>query len=102
MLFIAGCAAEPMRVEFPVDNPVNPEANEAVFMPPPNPFESDVAALAAEPPAGSKMPPEIPGEMSGPHPHHGMDQKTDNPPDGEGPKKIPHGEKNDRHQEHPQ
>jgi hypothetical protein len=102
ILVITACAAEPIRVEFPVNNPVNPEASEPVFMPPSNPFQADIETLAAEPPTDSVMPPETREEMSGPRPNHGMDHKQDNPSGGGALKSIPHGKTDDRHPERPQ
>jgi len=102
MLVIAGCAAEPMRIEFPIDSPINPEANETVFIPPPNPFQADVAAMEGVPATDSTTPPETGKELGQPHLDHSMDQKKDNPSDGESLKKLPHGKNSDRHQEHPQ
>ena len=75
MLVIAGCAVEPMRIEFPIDSPVNPEANETVFIPPPNPFQTDVAAMEGVPSTDSTTPPETRKEMGQPHLDHSMDQK---------------------------
>jgi hypothetical protein len=34
----AGCAADPVKIEFPVTHPANPLAKESSFVPPPNPF----------------------------------------------------------------
>lgn len=102
ILVIAGCAAEPMRVEFPIDSPVNPEANETAFTPPPNPFQTDVAAMEGGTATDSSMPPETREEMSQPHMDHNMGQKEDNPSAGESSKKTPHEKNENQHQEHPQ
>lgn len=102
MLVIAGCAAEPMPVEFAIDSPVNPKANETVFTPPPNPFQTDVAAMEGRPATDSSMPPETREEMSQPHMDHNMGQKEDNPSAWESSKKPPHGKNDNQHQEHPQ
>ena len=48
LLFVAGCAGETVRVEFPLNHPANPQAPESWFIPPQNPFQTDVAAMQEE------------------------------------------------------
>jgi hypothetical protein len=45
MLVIAGCAGESVRVEFQLSHPANPEAYEAEFILPQNPFQKDFTAM---------------------------------------------------------
>ncbi len=42
VLTLIGCATKPVRVYLSIDHPANPQAPEAVFTPPPNPFQADV------------------------------------------------------------
>jgi hypothetical protein len=46
--FIIGCANDPVKVDLSANHPANPEAQEAEFIPPPNPFKEDVTAMKAE------------------------------------------------------
>ncbi len=42
VLTLIGCASESAWVQLSIDHPANPQAPEAVFTPPPNPFQADV------------------------------------------------------------
>ena len=48
IFFIIGCASESVNVELPASHPANPEAQEAEFIPPPNPFKEDATAMKTE------------------------------------------------------
>ena len=39
---VFGCASEPVKVDLPVNHPANPQAQESVFIPPPNPFQKNI------------------------------------------------------------
>lgn len=105
LLFLMGCAGEPVRFEFPDNHPAHPGALESDFTPPPNPFQTDVAGITEESQTGSdtmmkhKMPeadrPEHGGHTSGGDKARGFDPEQT--------KKLDHSESNHlRREEHGQ
>ena len=71
MLFIAGCAGGAVRVDFPLNHPVNPQAPESSFRPPQNPFQTDVAAMEEESTKDSTMKHKTPKESGKQQQHMG-------------------------------
>jgi hypothetical protein len=49
-LLLAGCTGKTVPVEIPKDHPAHPEAVESIYVPPPNPFMSDIFHLKADSP----------------------------------------------------
>ena len=40
--FIIACASDPVKFDFPVNHPANPQSQETAFIPPPNPFKGSM------------------------------------------------------------
>jgi len=59
----AGCAGDPVNPRMPFDNPASPEASEAKFVMPPNPFQE-----------------ELPGPVTKPEDSPGIDHSTHDRP----------------------
>ena len=78
IFFIVGCAGETIKADLPANHPANPDAQEAEFIPPPNPFRQDVTAMKRQPAPDSMMEHETHGESSMQHMDHnmGMDKKS--------------------------
>lgn len=89
--FIVGCASEPVKVDLPANHPASPGAQEANFIPPPNPFQEDVTAMKIEPAPDSMMKHKTLDESGQKHMRHNM--KT---------KKSGHGEDDNQHKGHSQ
>ena len=89
--FIIGCVSDPVKVEFSANHPANPEAQEAEFIPPPNPFQEDVSAMKMESTPESMMKHKTHDESGQKQMHHDM-----------GTKKAGHGEDDNQHKEHSQ
>jgi len=105
LLFLMGCANEPVLFEFSNNHPAHPGAPESDFTPPSNPFHTDVAELAEETQTGTdtmmkqKMP-----EADGPgHGGHNMGGDKERRSDPERTTKSDHSEDNhQRREEHGQ
>lgn len=102
MAILIGCAAEPVRVEFPADHPANPQALETPFTPPPNLFQTDMAVKHAEPAADSSMMPKQPQSTEEHSMDHQMDTEKNSKPRPKS--KMQHDQDNSKqqHQEHNQ
>ena len=72
--FIIGCASEPVKVDLSATHPANPEAHEAQFVPPPNPFREDVSAMKMESTTDSTMKHKPHDEKNQKHMHHNDNQ----------------------------
>ena len=72
VLVFSGCAGEPVKIEFPFNHPANPEAFEANFTPPQNPFRTDVAETTEESQTESMMKHEMPEADAPQHGGHNM------------------------------
>jgi hypothetical protein len=72
--FIFGCASDPVNVDLSANHPANPEAQEAEFIPPPNPFKQDVTAMKAESTPDSMMMDKTHDEKNQKHMHHNDNQ----------------------------
>ena len=102
IFFIIGCASEPIKVDLPVNHPTNPDAQEAEFTPPPNPFKEDVTAMKSQPAPDAMMKHKTHGERSMQHMDHKMGSDKQSPPESESTKKSGHGEGNNQHKGHGQ
>ena len=100
--FIIGCASEPVKVDLPANHPSNPGAQEAEFVPPPNPFQEDDRAMQMESTTDSMMKHKTHGERSMQHMDHNMGTEKKSPSDSESTKKSGHGEGNHQHKGHGQ
>lgn len=100
--FIIGCASEPVKIDLPTNHPTNPDAQEAVFTPPPNPFQKDVAAMKSESTPDSIMKHKTHNESGKQHMDHSMGTNKENPPDSAPTKKSGHGEGDNQHKGHSQ
>ncbi len=91
VLVLMGCGGEAVKIEFPINHPANPEALEADFTPPHNPFSTDVAEITEEPQTDSMMKHKMP-EAGGPqHGDHGMGNDKEHRSDPETTIKPDHG-----------
>ena len=102
IFFIIGCASEPIKVNWPANHPTNPEAQEAKFMPPPNPFQEDVTAMQRESTPDSMMKHKMHEEGSQPHSGHNMGTDKEGGSNPESTKKSGHGEDDNQHKGHGQ
>ena len=102
VLVLMGCAGEPVQVEFPINHPANPEAQETEFTPPPNPFQEDVTAMKGESTPDSMMKHKTHEERSKQPMDHDMGTNKGSEPDSESTKKSGDGEGGNQHQEHNQ
>ena len=89
--FIIGCVSEPVKVDLSANHPANPEAQEAEFIRPPNPFQEDVSAMKVESATDSMMKHKTHDESGQNQMHHDM-----------GTKKSDHGHDDNQHKEHRQ
>jgi hypothetical protein len=89
--FIIGCVSDPVKVDLPENHPANPEAQEAAFIPLPNPFREDVSAMTMESTTDSMMKHKPHDERGQKQMHHDM-----------GTKKSGHGQDDQQHKEHSQ
>ena len=48
VFFGIGCVGDPIKVDLPQNHPANPQAKEAAFIPPPNPFQSHMQMTGHE------------------------------------------------------
>ena len=102
IFFIIGCASEPIKVNWPVNHPTNPEAQEAKFMPPPNPLQEDVTAMKREATPDSMMKHKMHKEGSQPHSGRSMGTGKNVESNPESTKKSGHGEDDNQHKGHSQ
>ena len=100
--FIIGCVSEPVKIDLPANHPANPEAQEAEFTPPPNPFQEDVTAMKGESTQDSMMKPKTHEESGEQHMNHNMGTEKGSRPDSESPKKPDHRKDDNLHKEHSQ
>jgi hypothetical protein len=100
--FIIGCASEPVKVDLPANHPANPGAQEAEFIPPPNPFQQDVTAMKGESTPDSMMKHKTHEERGQQHMDHNMGTKKESKPDSDSTKKSGHGEDENQHKGHGQ
>jgi hypothetical protein len=102
ILFIAGCSGDPVRVEFPISHPANPEAYEAEFISPQNPFQTDFAAMERNSTSDSMMEPKMRKKSSKQHMDHDMGHKKEIQSESKSTKKPDHRKDDNLHKEHSQ
>ena len=102
IFFIIGCASEPVKVDLPANHPANPQAQEAEFTPPPNPFQEDVTALKRESTPDSIMKHKTHEESGEQHIDHNMGTKKGSRLDSESTKQSDHGEGDNQPKGHSQ
>jgi len=102
MLFITGCAGDPVRVEFPISHPANSEAYEAEFISPQNPFQTDFAAMERNSTSDSMMEPKMRKKSSKQHMDHDMGHNKEIQSESESTKKSDHRKDDNLHKEHSQ
>jgi len=100
--FIIGCASEPLKVDLSANHPANPEAQEAEFTPPPNPFQEDVTAMKGASAPDSMMKHKAHGERGKQHMDHNMGTDEESRPDTESTKKSGHEDDDNQHKGHSQ
>jgi len=102
LFFIIGCASEPVKVDLPANHPANPEAQEAEFTPPPNPFQEEVTIMKGESTPDSMMKNKTHEESGKQHMDHNMGTKKESRPDSGSTKKTHHMKDENMHKEHSQ
>ena len=100
--FVIGCVSDPVKVDLPTNHPANPGAQEAEFIPPPNPFQEDVTAMKGESTPDSMMKHKPQKERGQQHMDHNMGTKKESKPDSDSTKKSGHGEDKNQHKGHGQ
>lgn len=87
LLFLVGCASEPVPIHWPASHPANPDAAEVAYSPPPNPFEDKMSMSEMKPMQSPSMPH---GEHMGGHQQKmkpdrkSHDKSTENKPEESG------------------
>jgi hypothetical protein len=56
LLFLVGCASEPVPLHRPANHPANPDAAEVAYSPPPNPFQDKMPMSEMKPMQSPSMP----------------------------------------------
>jgi hypothetical protein len=102
ILFIAGCAGESVRVEFPLSHPANPEAYEAEFISPQNPFQKDFTEMERKTTSDSIMEPNARQKGSKQPMDHGMGPMKENQSESPSKKNPAQMGSGNQHQEHNQ
>ncbi|MGD1968607.1 MAG: hypothetical protein PVH74_07315 [Desulfobacterales bacterium] len=97
-----GCVSEPVKINWPANHPANSEIQGAEFIPPPNPFEMDMAVMKEEPDKDSMMKHTMPQESGTHHMDHSMGTDKKEHSDSESKMKPTHTEGHHQHQEHSQ
>ena len=101
-LFIIGCASEPVKVDLPANHPSNPKAQEAEFIPPPNPFLEDVTSMQPETTPDTMMEHKTHEESGMQHMDHNMGTDKKSQSDSESTKKTGLEEGDHQHKGHGQ
>ncbi len=102
LLVIAGCAGEAVQVEFPLNHPANPQAPESRFIPPQNPFQTDVAAMQEESTKDSTLKHKTHKESGKQYKDHYMGTDKESRSDSESTMKPDHREGDNQHKGHSQ
>lgn len=100
--FLMGCVSEPVKINWPANHPAFLETQEAEFIRPQNPFETDMAAMKEEPGKDAMMNHEMPQESGMHHMDHNMETDKKKHSDSESKMKPEHTEGHNSHQEHSQ
>lgn len=102
LFFIMGCASEPVKIDLPATNPANPAAQEAEFIPPQNPFQTDTVVMHEESEKDSMMNHEPQKETGMQHMVHDMEAGQEGHTESESKMDPDHKKSNHQHQEHGQ
>ena len=94
--FIIACASEPVKVNLPTNHPANPQSQETVFIPPPNPFQNNIPMVKHEAENDSSMT----HEKHQPARQHQMSPKMGH--DSESPQTSEEQNPEHQHKEHSQ
>ena len=100
--WITGCVSDPVKINWPANHPANPETQEAKFIRPQNPFESNRAVMKEQSDNDSMMKHTMPKESGMQHTDHDMGTDKKKPPGSESITKPEHLEDHTQHQEHSQ
>ncbi len=100
-IFIS-CVSEPVKINWPANHPANAETQEAEFIQPQNPFESNMAVMKEEPDKDTMMKHTMPKESGMQHMDHNMGTDTQKHMDSESKTKPEHPNDHTQHQEHSQ
>jgi hypothetical protein len=91
-----------VRVEFPLSHPANPEAYEAEFISPQNPFQKDFTAMERKTTSDSIMEPYVRQKGSKQPMDHDMGPMKENQSESQSKKKPAQMGSGNQHQEHNQ
>ena len=100
--FFIGCVSDPVKLDWPANHPANPETQEAEFIRPQNPFESNMAGMKKAPDDDSTMKHSMPQESGMQHMDHNMGTDAKNPSGSASKIKPEQPEGHNPHQEHSQ
>lgn len=95
--FMIGCVSDPVEVDLPANHPANPEAQEAEFIPPPNPFQEDVSSMKMESTTESMVKHKPQKESGKQHMNHHMGTDKKSHSDSESKMKPEETEGHDQH-----
>ena len=102
LFFIMGCASKPVKIGLPPNHPANPEAQEAEFITPQNPFQMDITVMKEAPEKDSAMKHKSHKESGKQHMDHKMGTDKKDRTESESKMKPERTEGQHQHQEHSQ
>lgn len=99
---VMGCVSEPAKINWPLNHPANPATQEAEFIRPPNPFESNMAVIEEAPNKDAMMNHTMPKESDMHQMDHSMGTDKKKHSDSQPKMQPEHSQEHDQHQEHSQ
>ena len=102
IFFIFGCVGKTIKADLPSNHPTNPDAQEAEFIPPPNPFHTDFTVMEEKSETDSMHKHKMHKEDSQPHTDHNMGTEKENQSDSELKMKPEHQKGDHQHKGHSQ
>lgn len=99
---VMGCVSEPVKINWSQNHPANPETQEAEFIRPPNPFETDTAVMKEAPEKDAMMNHTMPKKSDMHQMDHSMGTDKKKHSDSEPKMQPEHSQEHDQHQEHSQ
>jgi len=99
---VMGCVSEPVKIDWPANHPANAETQEAEFIPPRNPFETDMADMKEAQDKDAMMNHKMPKESDMHQMDHSIGTDEKKHFDSESKMQPEHSQEHDQHQEHSQ
>lgn len=100
--FLMGCVSEPVKINWSANHPANSETQEAEFIRPPNPFETDMAVMKEAPEKDTMMNHTMLKESDMHQMDHSMGTDKKKHSDSKPKMQPEHSQEHDQHQEHSQ